>query len=161
MNQFFKFVYSFTVVALTAFASAYFVNNGVELFYAQMMMPPMTPPNEVFSFIWSILYVLLILSYYFILISPDNIKAQNASLLFLGQLFLQILWSYLFFGTGYLLYALIVMFLLLWTVWQMIRTFASIDTKSAYLLYPYCAWLLMATYLNIGAVYLNGSQFIL
>lgn len=157
MNKFIKFLYSFLAVAVTAFISAYFVDNGMALFYHQLQLPPLTPQDNVFPLVWSILYVLMIFSYYMILNSNEIMRVQNASLLFLGQLFLQMVWSYLFFYSAYFLYSLIVMVLLLWTVWAMIRKFQIINPAAGYMQYPYFIWLLFAAYLNAGVVYLNGN----
>ena len=82
-------------------------------------------------------------------------KVQSANLLFLGQLFLQMLWSYLFFGMGFYAPAFVVMVLMIWTVYKMIEQFKIINKTAGNLQYPYLLWLLFATYLNIGIAYLN------
>lgn len=161
MNKAISFLYSFATVAVTAFICSYFVQTGMSDFYKALQMPALTPPDEVFPFIWSVLYVLMIVSFYRVLQSSQIMNVQTATLLFLGQLVLQILWCYLFFYQGYLLYALVVMFLLLWTVWRMIHSFKSIDELAGNLQYPYLLWLLIATYLNISVIYLNGNEVML
>lgn len=158
MSKTLRILYSFAAVAVTAFICAYFVNTGKAFFYDQLNLPPLTPKNNVFPVIWSLLYTLMIISYYLILDGRNVLNTQSASLLFLGQLFLQMVWSYLFFYSAYFLYGLIVMILLIWTVWQMIRKFQIINPVAAKLQYPYFLWLLFATYLNAGVVYLNGNQ---
>lgn len=157
MNNFIKFLYSFLAVVVTALIASYFVDVGMQLFYPQLQLPPMTPPDNIFPIVWSLLYVLMIFSYYMILKSNETMRVQSASLLFLGQLFLQMVWAFMFFYSAYFLYGLIVILLLLWTVWVMIRKFKIINPAAAYLQYPYFVWLLYATYLNIGVVYLNGN----
>ena len=155
MNRFLKLCLSFALVGLTGYLSSYFVYQGINLFYSQMAMPPLTPPNGVFPVVWSILYALMIISYFIILDkAPEN---SGVHLLFLGQLILQVLWSYLFFGQGYLLFGLITIVLLLLTVWTMVRRFKQVDNTAGNLQYPYLLWILFATYLTAGAVYLNGS----
>ncbi len=155
MNQLVKFIISFAFVALTAGLTSYFSYQGIDTFYSALTMPPLTPPNNVFSIVWPLLYVLMVISYYMILNHEDH---QRASLLFVGQLFLQILWAFLFFAKGYFLYGLICIILLVWTVFIMIKKFHTIEPLAAYLQYPYFIWLIFATYLTAGVTYLNGMQ---
>lgn len=156
MSNVINFLYSFFAVCTTAFISAWLVESGMITFYHQLIMPPMTPPDNIFPFMWSILYVLMIISYYLVLSCQDILKIQRATLLFLGQLVLHIIWSYFFFYQGFFLYALITLFLLIWTVFSMLKIFKSINPISAYLQYPYLLWLLFAAYLNAGIMYFNG-----
>lgn len=158
MDQVIKFLYSFFAVVVTAVVCSYFVRFGTETFYNGLDMPPLTPAAPMFAPAWSVLYVLMIYSFYLILEQPNIAAGQNASALFLLQLLLQMIWSYLFFYSAYFLYALIVMFLLLCTVWLMIKKFTKLNKTAGYLQYPYLLWLLFATYMNAGAVYLNGNQ---
>ena len=158
MDNLIKFLYSFFAVAITAAVSSYFVGFGMETFYHQLDLPPLTPPDAVFPVAWSVLYVLMVISFYLVLREDDDISVQKASLLFLGQLVLQMLWCYLFFYGAYFLFALIVIVLLILTVVAMIRRFKEINNVAANLQYPYLLWLLFAAYMNAGIVYLNGSQ---
>lgn len=158
MNTIINALYSFAAVAVTAFISAFFTNSGIAFFYDTLEKPPFTPPNSVFPFVWSVLYVLMIISFYRILQNRRILQVQSATLFFLGQLFLQMVWCFLFFYQAYFLYALVVILLLLWTVWRMIKEFKSIDRFAGVIQYPYLLWLLLAVYLNIGVVYLNGNQ---
>lgn len=158
MDNVIKFLYSFFAVAITAAVSSYFVGFGMETFYHQLHLPPLTPPDAVFPMAWSVLYVLMVISFYLVLREDDDILIQKASLLFLGQLVLQMLWCYLFFYGAYFLFALIVLILLILTVVAMIRRFKEINNITGNLQYPYLLWLLFAAYMNAGIVYLNGTQ---
>lgn len=157
MHKILKFIYSFSATTITAIVASYFSAKAMQTFYPSLTMPPFCPPNFVFAPVWSVLYAFLIISYYIVLNSDDKPKVQNATLLFLGQLFLQMLWSYLFFGIGLYYSALIVMLLMIWTVYKMIETFKSINKFAGNLQYPYLLWLLFATYLNTGIAYLNTN----
>ena len=99
----------------------------------------------------------MIISYYIILNFADSIKLQNANLLFLGQLFLQMLWSYMFFKTASFAPALIVIVLMIWTVYKMIEKFKTINKSAGNMLYPYLLWLIYAAYLNAAIAYLNAN----
>ncbi len=161
MNKALRFLYSFCAVGITAVACSYFTQSGIALFYGSLEIPMLTPPNAVFPTVWSALYALMVISFYIVLGNDNVFQVQRATLLFLGQLFLQVLWCYLFFYAGYFLFSLIVMLLLLWTVWSMIQRFKQTKPAAGYMQYPYFVWLLFAAYLNAGVVYLNGNTLIL
>ena len=155
MNKVLRFTYSFAAVGVTAFVAALFSNQAMQTFYPSLNMPPFSPPDMVFAPVWSILYTLMIVSYYMVLNSSDTMRVQSASLLFLGQLFLQMLWSYMFFGIGFYSSAMVVMALMIWTVYKMIERFKTINETAGNLQYPYLLWLIYAAYLNLGIAYLN------
>lgn len=157
MNKFLKFTYSFLAVSVTALVAAFFSSQAMQSFYPDLNMPMFSPPDEVFAPVWSVLYSLLIISYYMVLNSADKTITQNATLLFLGQLFLQMIWSYMFFGIGLFTPAIIVIFLMIWTVYKMIEQFKSINKIAGNLQYPYLVWLIYAAYLNMGIAYLNTN----
>ena len=155
MNKVLRFTYSFAAVGITAFVAAFFSAKAMQSFYPSLNMPPFSPPDMVFAPVWSILYTLMIISYYMVLNSSDTMRVQSASLLFLGQLFLQMLWSYMFFGIGFYSPAMVVMALMIWTVYKMIERFKTINETAGNLQYPYLLWLIYAAYLNAGIAYLN------
>lgn len=157
MENLIKFLYSFFAVAITAAICAYFVGFGLKVFYHSLVLPPLMPPDKMFPLAWSVLYALMVISFYLVLRQGDDTAVQKASMLFLGQLFLQMVWTYLFFYSAYFLFALIVMLLLLITVISMINRFKDINKMAGNLQYPYLLWLLFALYMNAGIVKLNTA----
>jgi tryptophan-rich sensory protein len=157
MNSVLRFLYAFAAVAVTAFLSAYFVESGIDLFYDRLDLPTLTPPNAVFAPVWSVLYVLMIFSFYKILNGNDIFAVQRATALFLGQLVLHALWCWLFFSKQSFVQSAVCLLLLIVTVLVMIRRFFQIDRTAARLQYPYLLWLVFALYLNIGVALLNES----
>ena len=53
------------------------------------------------------------------------------------------------------LLALGIIFVLLILIVRTIQLFIKIERFMAYLLYPYLAWVIFASFLNLGIVYLN------
>ncbi len=157
MSKFWHFIYSFALVGTTALLSAYFVHIGIIGFYNQIDLPPLTPPNGVFAPVWSILYILMIFSYFDILNHKEHCAIQHAGKLFFEQLILHILWCYLFFYSAWFWGAFFCILALCLTVWLMIKQFTLISPRAAYLQYPYLAWLCFAAYINGGVAYLNGG----
>ena len=155
MSHILKFAISFALVAATAALSSYFSYLGVNTFYPSLALPLLNPPNEIFRFVWPVLYVLMIVSFYIILTKENN---SRAVMLFIYQLLLHILWCYLFFTQGLFLFGFVDIVLLDITVFVMLKAFHGLSPAAAYLQYPYFIWLLFATYLNAGIWYLNGAH---
>lgn len=154
MSHILKFAISFALVAATAALSSYFSYLGINTFYPNLTLPPLNPPNEMFRFVWPVLYVLMIVSFYIILTKQNNAKAI---ILFVYQLLLHILWCWLFFTKSLFLFGLMDIVLLDITVFVMLKAFHGLSPAAAYLQYPYFLWLLFATYLNAGIWYLNDA----
>ena len=158
MTHILKFLICFALVAFTATLSSYLSYLGVNTFYPTLTLPPFNPPNEIFRFVWPVLYVLMIISFYIILIKENNARAI---MLFIYQLLLHILWCYLFFAKGLFLFGFIDIVLLDITIFAMLKAFHNLSPTAAYLQYPYFLWLLFATYLNAGVWYLNGAYILM
>lgn len=123
-------------------------SDALRLWYPTLDKSQLTPPNAVFPFVWTSLYILTGLSMGLVLLSDDRRKFK-ALLLFAIQLGLNFLWCYLFFiceSTGGALLCLIVL-----TGTALHYTFGSWQVRktAAILFIPYIAWLCFALYLNL------------
>ncbi len=156
MNNIKKICYSALAVLITAYASSYFTQYGIHNWYESLSKPIFIPADSVFPIVWSILYILLTISFFFILIHALPHELKEANNLFLSQLLLQIIWCFLFFYSGYIGLAFVCIILLDFIVYKMIRYFHKICHGSAYLLYPYFAWLCYASFLNLTFIYDQG-----
>lgn len=156
MKNAIKFFYAFGIVALTAYIASYFTQFGIYNWYSSLEKPAITPPDSWFPIIWTILYILMAAAFALILIKVDISRQRKANLLFLGQLFLQVLWVFLFFYQGYIALAFAVIILLDIVVYKMIKIFSEIDTLASQLLYPYFWWLVYASFLNLSFIYIFG-----
>ena len=81
-----------------------------------------------------------------------NCCKSNILILFVMQLSLQVLWCMTFFTMQNALMGLLVILMLDATVFLMLMRLRKRDILSARLLYFYFAWLLFATYLNLGFI---------
>jgi len=121
--------------------------------YSRINKPFLAPPKLIFPIAWTILYVMIGVSYY--LLIKDEIVDRKAKAVYYGQLFLNFLWSFIFFGANFFLLSLINILLLDIFVWCMIYLFYKKNKISAYLLIPYFLWILFATYLNLAIWLIN------
>lgn len=156
MKNFNKFIYSFTITAITLYLGRHFTQLGLVAWYNQTPHPTITPPAYIFPIVWSLLYFLMALSFYLVLVHAPKNNAKIANRFYVGQLFLQILWTFLFFQQGHIALAFGIIILLDVVVYKMIISFKKINIPAAYLLYPYFWWLCFASFLNFSFIYNNG-----
>ncbi|MEF2562428.1 MAG: TspO/MBR family protein [Negativibacillus sp.] len=114
--------------------------------------PPFSPPAIVFPIVWTILYLLMAVSFCMVMqqCSRSHSSLQTPAWLYGTQLVCNGLWPILFFSLGYRLFSLLWLLLLLALVSRMILVFARIQKKAALLQLPYLLWLCFAAYLNLG-----------
>ena len=151
-----KFLYSTALVVITAWLCSYFTRYGIANWYESFEKPAVTPPNEIFAPVWALIYGLMIVSFYQILTAASSLR-QTAGQLFVAQLLLQIIWTFLFFYEGMLGAAFGVIVFMAVVVWQMIKVFKQIRPLAAYLNYPYLLWLCYAGFLNFVFLYAQGA----
>ena len=129
--------------------------GNVDGWYADAVKAPWTPPNWVFGPVWTVLYVLLGVSFWRVWRAPDSAARSLGIRLFVIQLALNAIWTPIFFS-GYPTWgesafwqgALIIVAMDI-IVWLTIVQFVRVDVWAARMLIPYEAWLWIATSLNI------------
>ncbi len=125
-------------------------------FYSELTKPPLSPPGAVFPVVWAILYALMGISAYLIYSSDADYDDKAKALTLYGvQLFVNVMWSVVFFRFENIGLALGVLILLAVLIIAMILSFRKIRPIAGYLNIPYLLWTLFALYLNIGFVVLN------
>lgn len=143
------------IAELVGILSAFFSGNSWGL-YEELSLPPFAPPGIVFPIVWTVLYALMGVSSYLIgRRKGDEEKEQQAQSVYIIQLFVNFLWSIVFFGFMSSGLSVLVILVLLALVGLMVYRFYKVEQKAAYLNIPYFLWVLFATYLNIGVLLLN------
>ena len=136
-------VASFIAAAIGAAAS---IQAGA--FYARLVRPDWAPPANVFGPVWTVLYILMGLAAWLVW-REGGFRARRLALsLFLVQLAVNALWSWLFFGwhLGALAFADIV---LLWGLLvATLVAFWRVRPVAGALLVPYLLWVSFATALS-------------
>ncbi len=158
MKKFFQFVFAMIISFIPGAIGIMFTPRGAsDIWYNEMAKSALTPPGWMFSVAWTILYVLLGIALYLIMVGNDRSRQgkTRAYLLFVAQMALNALWSYVYFGLQMPAAALIVLVgLIIVSIW-MLRVFRPISRVASALVWPYIIWMLFATYLNAVVVYLN------
>jgi len=155
----YNFLYSLILVLITAFICSYFNHIGMKNFYSEINLSILTPPNVVFPLVWTILYATLVISFDMVLNHADKTKVRPAAQVFTLNMFLQALWTYMFFYNAYFLVGFAVLVVLDFVTLAMIKIFYETDKKAGLILIPYMLWLLFASYLNWAVMDLNGVTF--
>jgi translocator protein len=117
--------------------------------YGALLKSPLTPPGEAFGLIWAILYFLMgVASYVIWHKESKKTKIKGPLGIFAFQLFLNLLWVFLFFYLRNPGSALIEI-LSLWTaVLATMISFFKISRFAGWLIVPYLLWVSFACYLN-------------
>ena len=145
----------FVIAAELAGAVSSLVSGGnFGAYYDTLIKPPLSPPGWLFPVMWAILYALMGISAYLVY-SSDSINARPALLLWGIQLFVNILWSPVFFGLKSFGGAVAVVIVMLALVAAMIIVFFRTDRCAALLQIPYLIWTAYAAYLSAGFYILN------
>ena len=127
-----------------SFASA---NTGTDLWYQGLIKSDLNPPGYVFGIVWPILYLLMGITAWRTFEIIKN--------LFYIQLFLNAIWSWLFFSFHLPLISLIDIWLLIYVNIKIIFKVVKMDKLAGLLYTPYILWLLFASYLNLFIVINN------
>lgn len=127
-----------------------FTFNSVATWYTTLQKPFFNPPSWIFGPVWTTLYFLMGISLFLVW----GKKKTNLKW-FWAQLSLNTLWSIVFFGMKSPLLAFFIIVLLWICIFKTIQLFKQVDKTSAYLLYPYLAWVSFASLLNLSIVLLN------
>lgn len=132
------------------------ITGGNMDIYSKINRPPLSPPGIVFPIVWSVLYTLMGISLYLVWNKDaDSDQSRTAFIWFAVQLFLNFIWSPVFFGAQNYLTAFIILILLWLSVIFMIISFYKISKPAALLQIPYFIWITFAGYLNLAIYILN------
>lgn len=179
INNSIKFLLSIIICELAGAVGSIFTIPSINGWYITLNKTTLNPPNWVFGPVWTMLFLLMGISLYLVwskkFIVEYNLKTSkikawnpwfqkfwsgswqkiNVILIFATQLFLNILWSIIFFGLhqpGVAFFEL----LMLWVaILYTIMNFYRISKPASYLLIPYILWVTFAGFLNYSIWMLN------
>ncbi|KAJ8613149.1 hypothetical protein CTAYLR_004802 [Chrysophaeum taylorii] len=133
-----------------------FVGRAIDSWYTtDLAKPKWTPNNRIFAPTWTLLYALLGLA-------ASRVASVKGALcpelrLALAHHALNLLWAPVFFGLRALRAGVLINGILLASLGVIIPSFSAAAPGTAPLLYPYVAWLVFATALNIQICRLNPN----
>lgn len=147
---------SIIITQLVGGIGSFFTISAIPTWYAGLTKPFFSPPNWVFGPVWTLLYTLMGISAYLVWRKYRfGKKSRPYWQFYTTQLILNMLWSILFFGLRSPALALLEILLMWYFIVRTIQEGYKIDHWSAYLLYPYLAWVSFASLLNLAIWFLN------
>lgn len=157
MSKSVKIIILVVICLAVGYGSSYFTQSSVNNWFTTLIKPFFNPPGWVFAPVWSLLYILMGISagliWSKIEVVPELVK--KALWVFVIQLILNALWSFLFFSLQNPFLALIEILLLWLLIFETIKVFKPIDALASRLLLPYLVWVSFATILNASIWWLN------
>ena len=136
------------LVAFAAAAAGGLASASAGDFYRELVRPSWAPPAWLFGPVWSVLYALMGIAAWLVWRAQGFAGARRALFLFLAQLAVNALWTWIFFvwHEGGLAFAEI---LLLWAlIIGTIVMFGRVSRLAAALLVPYLVWVSFACVLT-------------
>ncbi|EHO51656.1 TspO/MBR family protein [Lentilactobacillus kisonensis] len=129
------------------------LSGNIKTVYNSLKLPIFSPPGVVFGIVWPILYLFIGISGY--IIWQTRKKYPDTLWLFLSQLFLNFIWTIVFFSGSLLTTGFIIILIMDIIVVILITKVSPVNQTAGWLLVPYLIWLLFATYLAGGFAVLN------
>lgn len=124
--------------------------------YHNLNLPEFMPPDWLFSPVWIILYLMIFASFWVAVTAKSAVQKSIAMIFFTMQLFLNFIWSTIFFTRMDVEGALIIVIIMWIFILITIVEFFKISKLAAYLLIPYFLWTTYALYLNATIYFLNS-----
>ena len=146
---------SIAIPLLIGLLASLLTMNSMQVFNT-VNKPPLSPPAILFPIVWTILYILMGISYYLVVDSEAQQEdIQKATRIYGLQLVVNFLWPTFFFNFQWYLFSFIWLLLLWGVVLIMILRFSTVSKIAAWINIPYLIWLTFAAYLNLGIFLLN------
>ncbi len=128
--------------------------SSLKDWYVGLQKPPLNPPSWVFGPVWTTLYIFIAVAGWRIWGAASS-DTRRLKMLYVAQLFLNGIWSFLFFGMRQPLAGLVDI-VLLWVCLVLLTTKTlRTDKIAGCLLVPYLLWVSFASYLNAALWWLN------
>jgi len=143
------------VVSFAASTVGAIASIQAKSFYSQLVQPDWAPPPGVFGPVWSALYAMMGVAVWLVWRSGGFRQNRYAIILYLLQLSLNALWSWLFFAWQRGALALADVLLLWILIVATLISFWRIRPLAGALLVPYLLWVSFALGLNYSLWQLN------
>ena len=151
MKNFKKYFISILIPVLVGAAVGLIISKFID--YDSLAKPFLSPPAFLFPIIWTILYILMGISYG--ILKNNSLTNSSIDFIYYSQLIINALWSIFFFVLKWRLFSFIWIIILTVFIIVMIIQFFKKNKLAGGLQIPYLIWTLFASYLNLGTYLLN------
>ncbi|MBA2652267.1 MAG: tryptophan-rich sensory protein [Tatlockia sp.] len=143
------------IFQLVGFLLGKITNDTINSWYRSLEKSTLTPPDQVFAIVWTILYLMIALAGWSLWINRKKQGLNFLLILFFLQVGLNWLWIFLFFYFKAITLSIICIILLTMVTALLIIVCRKKTPFTLFMLIPYFLWLCFATYLNFVIYYLN------
>jgi benzodiazapine receptor len=143
------------LVFIVATVGSAFTTPKIPGWYAGLNKPFFNPPSWVFGPVWTALYIAMAFAAWRVWLAPDSTLRSAALAWFFVQLFLNALWSPVFFGMEAPGIGLVIILALLAALAMTVRSFLAVDRFAGRTMMPYLVWVAFASVLNASILLMN------
>ncbi len=151
MNRIGIYLKSILIPVITGGIIAFLISNFMD--YQTLQKPNIAPPSTVFPIVWTIIYILMGISYG--ILEDKKLHDTKTRKIYYIQLVVNALWSIIFFILKWRLIAFLWIIILGILIAVMIDEFYQKDKLAGILQLPYLLWVIFASYLNLSIYLLN------
>ena len=151
MNKIKIYIKSVLIPVVVGGIIGFIISQAID--YNSLQKPFLAPPSIAFPVVWTILYILMGLSYG--ILKSNNLVDKEINQIYYAQLTVNALWSIFFFLLKWRLFSFIWIILLAVLVAIMIFKFYNKNKIAGLIQIPYLLWVVFASYLNISIYILN------
>lgn len=146
----------FVIICLAAGRlGAAITEPALETWYRGLAKPDWTPPDVVFPVAWSLIFLLIGIAAWLVWKTAERGEARLPLTLFFGQLVINVLWSFSFFGQRNPFLGLVCLGALFVAVALTTLAFLRVSQIAGWLFLPYLLWLGYAAALNFAIWQMN------
>lgn len=154
-------IFCLAIIVIVSVIGSTFTSKSVKSSWYDSIKPNITPPNWVFPVAWTILFILIAISMFFAWTNCKNKKDnRKVGWLFGVNLFLNVLWSFLFFKLQNPIFGFIDIVVLWVSILVLMIGVYKISKTASWLLLPYFLWVSFASIINYLAMMRYAFSFI-
>lgn len=148
-------VVSVVIANLAGILGSIFTVNSINSWYLFLNKPFFSPPNWLFGPVWVVLYTLMGIAAWLVWEKTKSESNKKALIIYGIQLFLNFLWTLIFFGLKNPALAFLEILVLLAFIIYTTVLFFKIDKRAGWIMVPYILWISFASMLNLAIWALN------
>ena len=149
MNRYLAYFISFFTMLTVLLLPNTITQKSIKTAWYNCIRPDITPPNYVFPVVWILLYTTIGIGLAQTLILKSTYEQNILIGLYIWNLVLNVLWSFIYFGKHDIIIALfIILNLIISTMFILYYTYLLLPIWVFWMLLPYIAWLYFAALLN-------------
>ena len=151
MNKIWIYIKSILVPVIIGGIVGFIISGSRD--YTSLQKPFLAPPAILFPIVWTILYILMGVSYG--RLKVKGLTDDKINFIYYIQLAINALWSIFFFTLKWRLFSFFwILILIVFVIWMIIEFYKK-DKIAGLLQIPYLLWILFASYLNLSFYLLN------